>query len=175
MQSFGRISGDALELGSFAGGISFELARLYPKLNLVIADERADYLKYLRNELYARELSGRIKLANMNLDKLIFSDGSFDLVILRGAFFFIIDMPQILSEVFRVLRAGGLAFVGGGYGRDIPQNLIDNIAQESRVINDRLGRRRVDIEALNQLLSSVRLSDKAQIVEEGGIWLEIRK
>jgi ubiquinone/menaquinone biosynthesis C-methylase UbiE len=115
------------------------------------------------------------ELANMNLDKLIFLDGSFDLVILRGAFFFIMDKPQILTEAFRILRVGGLAFMGGGYGKDIPQNLIDDIAQESRVLNDNLGRRRVDIETLRQLLFLAGLGDKAQIVEEGGVWLEIRK
>ena len=70
---------------------------------------------------------------------------AFDLVILRGAFFFIMDKPQILSEIYRVLAPGGLAFVGGGYGAGIPQSVIDRIAKESRRLNDRLGRRRVTI------------------------------
>ncbi len=175
MQSFGRTSGNALELGSFAGGISYEMAHLYPQLEIVIADERADYLAYLRQELFSRKLSSQVKLLNMNLDGLLFPDDSFDLVILRGAFFFIMDRPQILTEIFRVLRPGGLAFVGGGYGKDIPQALIDEIADESRLLNDRLGRRRVKKEELQQLLSSLGLKNNSRIVEEGGIWLEIRK
>jgi len=51
---------------------------------------------------------------------LTFNDNSFDLVILRGAFFFIMERPMILAEIFRVLNPRGLAFVGGGYGKDIP-------------------------------------------------------
>jgi len=51
MQAFGRNSGNALELGSFAGGISIEIARLYPQINLTIADERTDYLEFLKNEM----------------------------------------------------------------------------------------------------------------------------
>jgi len=51
--------------------------------------------------------------------------------------------PVILKEIYRVLKPGGLAFVGGGYGKDVPQALIDEIAEESRILNDALGRRRV--------------------------------
>ena len=53
---------------------------------------------------------------------------AFDLVILRGAFFFIMDRPKILDQVARLLRPGGLAFVGGGYGKGVPQAVIDEIA-----------------------------------------------
>jgi probable selenium-dependent hydroxylase accessory protein YqeC len=85
------------------------------------------------------------------------------------------DRPRILSEIYRVLAPGGLAFVGGGYGADIPQSVIDGIAEASRILNDRLGRRRVSLGALKSLIDSQGLTTAAQIVEEGGVWLLVLK
>lgn len=175
MRSYRRTEGNVLELGSFAGGISFELAEKYAKLRLTIADERADYLQHLRNELYRRGLSSRIKLVNTDLDSLSFPGAGFDLVILRGAFFFIMARPQILDEIYRVLRPGGLGFVGGGYGAGIPQAIIDEIAGESRVLNDRLGRHRVSLEELKSVAAQAGIAQNYRITEEGGVWLEILK
>ena len=175
MSHYKRKTGSVLELGSFSGGITFELAGAYPSLTLTIADENPAYLQHLRNELFSRGLSSRVRLVDMNLDRLMFEDCTFSLVILRGAFFFIMDRPRILNEIYRVLAPGGLAFIGGGYGKGVPRELIDEIAAESRVLNDRLGRRRVGIDELKKLLSEIGLIKKARIVEEGGVWILLKK
>ena len=174
MEAFGRKNGRALELGPFAGGISFVLAEKYPALELTIAADNADYIDYLETELEQRRLKERIRLIEAPLTGMPFAAGAFDLVILRGAFFFIMDQPGILDEIHRLLGPGGLAFVGGGYGKDIPNALIDEIAAESRLLNDRLGRRRISLAELRNLVESRGLGEKTQIIEEGGVWLEIR-
>ena len=46
-----------------------------------------------------------------------------------------------------------MAFVGGGYGKDTPDALIREIADESRELNDRLGRKRVTVDDLKEILS----------------------
>ena len=175
MSYYGRTDGDVLELGSFSGGISLELARRYSGLQLTIADENRAYTHHLKGVLSSEGLSGRIRLVDTKLDSLVFADESFDLVILRGAFFFIIERPVILEEIYRVMRPLGTAFVGGGYGKDVPQPVIDEIAEESRVLNDRLGRRRITIEQLRTILDLQGLPEKAEIVEEGGVWIVLRK
>ena len=100
--------------------------------------------------------------------------GSFDLVVLRGAFFFIMDNPAILTEIHRLLGPGGLGFAGGGYGREAPPAIVDGIAEESRRLNDALGRRRVSVRDLSRLLAATGLDGCTRIVEEGGVWLEMR-
>ncbi len=175
MSHYKRQTGSVLELGSFSGGITCELAKRYPDLSFTIADENPAYLHHLRNELFSHGVSARVKLMDMSLDPLCFDSSSFDLVILRGAFFFIMDRPQIITEIYRVLKPGGLGFVGGGYGKGVPQKTIDEIADESRILNDRLGRRRVTIAELNKLLVDTYLSQKAHIIEEGGVWILMRK
>ena len=144
MENYGRDSGTVLELGPFSGGISLELAKLYPKLDISFADEVPE------------------------------GDSSFDLIIFRGAFFFLGE-KDILRNIFRALKDGGMAFFGGGYGKGIPQELIDEIAEESRILNDRLGRRRYRLEELKEHIKKAGLEDNCRIEEEGGVWLVIRK
>lgn len=175
MSYYGRHDGVVLELGSFAGGITFELAGAYPDLGLTVVDDNTDYLQHLHGELSKRALLGRVRLLDMKLDQLLFPDGSFDLVVLRGAFFFIMVRPSIVTEIYRVLKPGAVAFIGGGYGKDVPSEIINEIAEESRVLNDRLGRRRVSLKALQELLISIGLEEQAHIVEEGGVWILLKK
>lgn len=175
MEGYRRDSGAVLELGPFSGGISLELARLYPGLDITIADESPAVVEYLRREISISGLSERIEVKKTDLNHLTFDDHQFDLVVFRGAFFFLNEKENLLREVFRVLKDEGMAYVGGGYGKGIPDELIDEIADESRELNDRLGRRRVSIEELEELIRKSGLTDNCKIEEEGGVWLVIRK
>jgi len=173
--AYGRTSGRVLEMGPFSGGISYELAVRHTGLEFTLANDHKGYLAHLKHEIERRNLGRRMEVLNAPLDNLPFEDAAFDLVMLRGAFFFIMDRPRILSEIYRVLAPGGLAFVGGGYGAGIPQTVIDSIAAESRNLNDRLGRRRVTLDELKALVASQGLTEATQISQEGGVWLLVRK
>ena len=144
MENYGRDSGAVLELGPFSGGISLEMAKKYPELDINFAYEVPK------------------------------DDSRFDLIIFRGAFFFLGE-KDLLRNIFRALKDGGMAFFGGGYGKGIPQELIDEIAEESRILNDRLGRRRYRLEELKEHIKKAGLEDNCRIEEEGGVWLVIRK
>jgi len=59
-----------LELGSFAGGITFEIAAAYPDLNLTIADAEPGLPASSTQRTVQPGLSGRVRLLDMNLDRL---------------------------------------------------------------------------------------------------------
>ena len=81
----------------------------------------------------------------------------------------------MLWEIYRILKENGLAFIGGGYGKNTPQGLIDEIADESRDLNDRLGRRRVTEGEVRTMVSKAGLTSHTRIEKEGGLWLVIQK
>ncbi|MCL1885792.1 MAG: selenium cofactor biosynthesis protein YqeC [Dehalococcoidia bacterium] len=172
---YGRADGHALELGPFAGGMSCALSVSHPHMHFTIADSHNDYMSHIKRHVSSCNLSSRMHIVETALDRLLFADGSFDLVMFRGAYFFIMERPHILQEIYRVLALGGVAFVGGGYGRNTPQGVIDTIADESRVLNEKLGRQRITLEQLRALLRSQNMESVARITEEGGIWLIIHK
>lgn len=175
MESYQKTGGEVLELGPFSGGISVDLLRLCPELDITIADSSKEVLKYLKQEVSNSGFLQNTKFKQTQFKVLAFDDSQFDLVILRGAFFFLNEKDNFLGEIFRILKPGGMAFVGGGFGKDTPQKLIDEIAEESRRLNDNLGRRRITIKELRKIVKDSGLTDKCKITEKGGIWLIIRK
>jgi len=175
MDVYQRDYGSVLELGPFSGGISLELARSHPRLGITIGAESPAVVEYLRRKIADTGLPERIMVKETDLDHLIFVGAQFDLVILRGAFFFLEDRAGLLGEIVRVLRAGGMAFVGGGYGKGTPKELIDEIADQSRELNKRLGRKRISREELEEIVRKSELADLCDIEEEGGLWITIKK
>ena len=175
MERYQRDSGAVLELGPFSGGISVELAKRHPGLDITIADESSQGLEGIKEEIRTEGLSGVIVIRKSVLDPLVFENSEFDLVISRGVFFFLDEEGDLLREIFRVLKDGGMAFVGGGYGKDTLPGLINEIADESRELNDRLGRTRVRIEELEKIITRSGVDDHCKIVEEGGLWVVIDK
>jgi ubiquinone/menaquinone biosynthesis C-methylase UbiE len=163
------------KLGPFAGGISVELARRYPGLKITLAAQESGMVDFLRTEIEGAKPDREMELRCCELDNLAFADSLFDLVIFRGAYFFLDEESKIIREIYRVLKEDGTAFIGGGYGKATPQALIDEIAHESRDLNDRLGRRRVTVGEVKGMVKKAGLSDHGRIEREGGLWLVIKK
>lgn len=174
MALYCRDSGEVLEIGPFSGGISMELARLHPGLHITIAAQEHGVVEYLRREIEGVGLGGKAAAIPSPLEQLVFADGFFDLVVFRGAYFFLDEEGRILREISRVMKEDGLGFIGGGYGRETPQALIDEIADESRELNDRLGRRRVTEEEVHQMANRAGLAGRYRVIKEGGLWLVFR-
>jgi ubiquinone/menaquinone biosynthesis C-methylase UbiE len=172
-ERYQRDSGAVLELGPFSGGISVEMARRHPGLDIIITDESSQVLEGLKEEINTEGFSDVIDIRKSVFNPLVFENSEFDLVISRGVFFFLDEEGDLLREIFRMLKEGGMAFIGGGYGKDTPPSLINEIADESRELNDRLGRTRVRVEALEKIITRSGLDDHCKIVEEGGLWVVI--
>ncbi|MBW2066323.1 MAG: class I SAM-dependent methyltransferase [Deltaproteobacteria bacterium] len=157
-----------LELGPFSGGISDAvLDRLEGMKTMCVTPEKA-VITGIRVQF--RE---GINCVAGAMDRLPFPDGSFDMVISRGAFFFL--TPEILQDVYRVLRSGALALLGGGYGPLTPEGEIRKIARESKELNYRLGKKWIGREKLEELISDSGIGTGWEIIEEGGLWLLLRR
>jgi SAM-dependent methyltransferase len=152
-----------------------ELTRLHPGLHIAVAAQDRGVVGYLRKEIEGAGLDRKMEGTWSELDHLVFADCLFDLVIFRGAYFFLDQEGKILWEIYRVLKVDGLAFIGGGYGKNTPQGLIDEIADESRDLNDRLGRRRVTEGEVRTMVNKAGLTSHTRIEKEGGLWLVIQK
>ena len=95
----------------------------------------------------------------------------FDLIVCRGAFFFL--TPEIIRESSRLLKPGGHALLGGGYGPLTPEEIISPIAAESKELNYRLGKIRFSQNDLEKMIQKAGLENRSTILETGGLWLLI--
>ncbi|MGD0235902.1 MAG: hypothetical protein ABSC55_15370, partial [Syntrophorhabdales bacterium] len=98
-----------------------------------------------------------------------------DLAIFRGAFFFPSLFNADLGAVYRVLKPGGLALVGGGFGKYTPNSVILNLGKRSRELNLDIGKVEISEQVLRQLIAQSRLAAHDQVIDEGGLWVLIKK
>lgn len=168
--------GSFLDLGPFAGGMALDiLGRVSDRGQTFVAtviDESESLLKWVEGRAAEAGCLSRLTTRRSPLDPLPEADAIFDLVAVRGAFFFLTS--SLLREVKRVLRPAGLGWVGGGYGPTTPDEVIAPIADRSRVLNEAVGKRRITPEEAQVMIRLAGLEECARVVTEGGLWLEVR-
>jgi hypothetical protein len=99
----------------------------------------------------------------------------FDLVVFRGALFFPALFEEDFTAIDQILRPGGIAIIGGGFGKFTPKAVIEKIAQQSRGLNVRLGKQEIDREVLEKSLKKSALGAKVEVSSEGGLWIIMKK
>jgi len=103
---FARISsdGDVLDVGCGTGSLASEVARRRPDCRVIGLDVADAYLTYART---------RHALPNLNFElgdagHLAFADGAFAAVLSQLVLTFVTDPQQVLAEMARVTRPGGV-------------------------------------------------------------------
>ena len=142
----------------------------------------------------AREkgLEARLLAAVGVAEQMPFPNDSVDLLVSRGSIFFWDDAPKGLAEVYRVLRPGGKAYIGGGAGSGYPdwaaEKLIQGRAKRLAGDNAERWKRFVELrrpEQMRQWAEGARLP-KFKVMGKGaisaddpdvgqGVWLLIEK
>ena len=109
-----------VDLGCGEGPLAFALAELSDSV-LVLVDPNREALARALTKAAELGLSRRTLAVFAQAESLPLADGSVDLVVSRGSVFFWEDRPAGVREVYRVLRPGGKAMLGGGLGSTYPQ------------------------------------------------------
>ena len=108
-----------VDLGCGEGPLAFALAELSGSV-LVLVDPNREALARAVSKARELGLSWRTVPVYGQAESLPLADDSVDLVVSRGSIFFWEDRPTGLREVYRVLRPGGKAMLGGGLGNTYP-------------------------------------------------------
>ena len=119
-------SGLCIDLGGGPGMLGICVAEA-SDLHVVIVDPLPECIELAGENIAERQLAQRVTAQVGRAEALAFPDGSVDLVVSRGSIYFWDDQGRGLGEIFRVLRPGGWAFVGGGFGT---RELRDEILAE---------------------------------------------
>ncbi|MEJ2609266.1 MAG: class I SAM-dependent methyltransferase [Candidatus Thiodiazotropha sp.] len=115
--------GVCIDLGGGPGMLGIRIAEA-SHLQVTIVDPLIECLTLAQDNIQEYGLNERVNTQLGQAESLPFDNGSVDLVVSRGSIFFWEDQRQGLREIFRVLRPGGWAFVGGGFGNKTLQNEI---------------------------------------------------
>jgi len=167
-----------LEAGCFSRGIGLALLHQFPQSALTVVPEIEELAATFSSDwldLLDRQSADRIRIVPVPLASLYMADNAFDLIICRGLFFFLDTGGDLLAKLFSFLSPGGVMFAGGGYGAYTPPEIIEPIAEESRRLNQALGRKIFSREEFEQVIAGAGLAAKSRITEEGGLWVIIKK
>ena len=175
MAACGQEEVDVLEIGPYCPGISLALAERWPGLRIVVGDDRPETNAYFGEKIATAGLEGRVEVRHVDKFALGFPEGSFDLVVFRGGLFFWGDMAGILREAYRVLRPGGVALVGGGFGARAPDELIENHLERSRELNRLLNKSRLTSRQVWDALCEAGVADHATLDHRHGLWAVLRR
>jgi SAM-dependent methyltransferase len=172
LSTSGVTRGRFLDLGPFAGGLALNVLRKTETLAVTVIDESEPVLRWVEQAADEDGHASRLTVHRAPIDPIPEAAAAFDLVAVRGAFFFL--TPSLLHEVKRVVRPGGFGWVGGGYGPTTPSEVIAPIARRSKVLNEAVGKQRVTPEDAWVLVREAGLEDCTRVVTDGGLWLEVR-
>lgn len=175
MARTGIRSGLCIDLGGGPGMLGICVAAA-SRLNVIIVDPLPDCVELARENIAERGVAHRVAAQIGRAESLEFADGTIDLVVSRGSIYFWEDQGRGLREIHRVLRPGGWAFVGGGFGsRELRDEILAEKASDSEWNQARKERgARHPPEHFRKLLAEVRIDGVVDSGDEG-MWIVFKK
>jgi ubiquinone/menaquinone biosynthesis C-methylase UbiE len=107
--------GSCLDIGSGTGHLAIALATL-SDLTVFGLDNSDPMCTIADANVKKYRLERRVRPVFGDVKAIPFDTASMDLVVSRGSFFFWENLSRGFSECMRVLRPGGMAYIGGGFG-----------------------------------------------------------
>ena len=172
-------TGICLDVGSGAGRLGIELAKL-TSFKVYLLDINSQAITDAFKNICARGISKRVSVVQGNVQKLPFADNSVNLIVSRGSLFFWKDKSQGVREIYRILKPGGIAFIGGGVSRYLSQKerrIFTQWREGDLVEKGEKGKwhesRSPDY--FRRLLQDTDILNFKIILDPPGLWAEIKK
>lgn len=171
----GVCSGFCIDLGGGPGMLGISVA-LHSGLHVAIVDPLEECLVLAEGNITRHALSGRVTTRKGAAEALPISDGEADLVVSRGSIYFWESQGKGLREVYRVLKPGGWAYIGGGFGnRALREKIFAEKAKDDKWISGVTERGRNNApDDFRALLSDVDIAGEVRS-DESGTWIVFQK
>lgn len=178
------LDGVGIDLGSGPGTLVVELSLRAPRMHWIDADIDPRLFASFFRAAEAAGVAGRVSALRADACALPFRDGYADVIVSRGSFHLWDDLPAAFWEIHRVLKPGGVAWIGRGFSENLPPETARRVRALQRA---RGGEPSYDLEEtegeLRGALEAAGIEDftihrPAPPGAEGvnyGIWVEFRR
>lgn len=122
-------SGRLLDIGCGPGHMGFAVMDL-GDFTADFCDINPQAVEIARQRVPERGYEGKVMVHTADVHALPFPDCSFDLIVSRGSMPFWNDQRKAFTELYRVLKPEGLAYIGGGLGGRAHIERIARLAKE---------------------------------------------
>ncbi|RDU24255.1 class I SAM-dependent methyltransferase [Anaerosacchariphilus polymeriproducens] len=168
-------NGICLDIGCGPGYLGMSIVKK-TNMKLCLFDLDSEVLKIAEQTIEEANLNERAYTCHGNVEDMPFRENYFDLVISRGSLFFWEDKLKAMNEIFRVLKPGGCAYIGGGFGTKELKKIITSKMQEIDEtwllkVKERRGR----IKNYREIVEKSRVNTYEIINDETGYWIILKK
>ena len=174
IDDYGVLEGVCVDVGSGTAILAIELCRRSNLKIYALENVKAIYEVACMN-IKNEGLTDRISAVLGDANDLPFENGFADLIISRGSYHCWEDKVLVFQEIFRVLKKGGIGFVGGGFGRYVTEEELNRMKSlRDRSLKD-------DANAysspnkLQEIIYEAGISNFHIINDKAGLWAEIKK
>ncbi|WFN36809.1 methyltransferase domain-containing protein [Methanomicrobium antiquum] len=123
-------SGKCIDAGCGPGMLGISLGKK-TSLFIDLLDISEDSGEICTKNLKSENLTDKCRFVLGDVMQMPFEDNYADLVVSRGSIFFWENLGKAFSEILRVLKPGGVAFIGGGFGSaKIEEDIVKKMAKE---------------------------------------------
>ncbi len=174
---FGITEGMCVDVGGGSGALSFALAEK-TDLTFYVLDIDPWAVRMCNYAAMEEDMMDRVSGVLGDAQDMPFRDEYADLVVSRGSIFFWPDQLAGVKECYRILKPGGVAYVGGGFSRILDPEIREPLARWKQRAN-----RQGNIEGWRPINEDLVDRAKAAGIENitlepepiAGWWLTIRK
>lgn len=171
-------SGICIDIGTGPGYLGIELAKI-TSLEMYFLDINVETLNKAKNNVSGCGLENIVHFVKADVSHIPFKDDFADLIISRGSLWFWEDQVKGLQETYRILKPGGVAFIGGGLGRYTPLSMRQRLKGKQRRKLQAQGHTGfLDNAGFQDLLDKAHLKGcrlVSDVSGEDATWIEIRK
>jgi ubiquinone/menaquinone biosynthesis C-methylase UbiE len=171
-------SGICLDIGTGNGYVGTEIAKI-TNMSIYFIDIEAEALDFARRTVAVADIDNEGFFLEADVCKgLPLADNFADFIISRGSIWFWEDKAKGLAEIYRVLKIGGTALIGGGFGRYVPDTMRARLSETRKNTLEKKGVKRLSLEEMEALALEAGIpSFKVMHDAPGdkGRWIEIHK
>jgi ubiquinone/menaquinone biosynthesis C-methylase UbiE len=173
----GITSGTCLDIGCGGGYLGIAMAGI-TELQVYLFDNSMEMLEIAARNIAGQGIAVRVQTLLGDVHDIPLSDCSVDLAISRGSVFFWDNLPKAFKEIYRVLKPGGSAFIGGGFGTlELKTQIFCEMNKRDSEWRKKNQNHTSDesLEKLKQSLGQAQIPSFEIDRHEAGMWMIIRK
>jgi len=174
IKDYGVLEGVCVDVGCGTAVFAIELCR-HSKLNIYALEKVKAIYEVAHMNIEKERLTDRIIPVLGDAHELPFEDEFADLIISRGSYHYWEDKVRVFKEIYRVLKKGGIGFVGGGFGRYVTEE-ESNRMKSLRDHSLKEGAKAYSSpDELRELMYKAGISNFRITYDKAGLWAEIKK
>ncbi|MGB9744892.1 MAG: class I SAM-dependent methyltransferase [Desulfurella sp.] len=173
---FKKQSGTVVEIGCGSAILSRNLYN-FGNFQIFAVDLEFD-MAFSAKQFIEKENKKTILPIVSNVEALPFSSNFADLIISRGSMFFWENKDKGFREIYRILKKGGITYIGGGFGnKDLKEKIFKIMSEKNpnwhNQVKERL--KQTNPEVIKNIMNNSNIKTYSIINDESGFWIIITK